>query len=112
MIEQPAGGEAPQIVGGNVSDQDRPAEHGAVSGFFYYLAHNRMLLGGIVMLAMLLLFWGLGSILVDPAGADPLAGPPSAAPLQDAVYFDPVTGERLQVRYLLGTDSNAGRFCR
>lgn len=97
----PATGEQIEVT--NRSDSDQPS---AISGFFYYLAHNRMLAGGIVMLVLLLGFWGVGSVVVDPAGADPLAGPPSAAPMQDAVYFDPMTGERLTVRYLLGTDSN------
>lgn len=90
----------------SASEEDEPERHSAFSGFVYYLAHNRMLLSGIVMLVLLLGFWGVGSLIVDPAGADPLAGPPSAAPMQDAVYFDPITGERLNVRYLLGTDSN------
>ena len=106
MIEQSADGDQRTPVATEESEQSGPNRPSAISGFFYYLAHNRMLLGGIVMLALLLGFWGIGSIVVDPAGADPLAGPPSAAPMQEAVYFDPVTGERLTVRYLLGTDSN------
>ena len=107
MINQGADGESGQPAALSSTAEDGGVErHGAFSGFIYYLAHNRMLLGGIIMLLLLLIFWGVGSLVVDPAGADPLAGPPSAAPLQDAVYFDPMTGERLNVRYLLGTDSN------
>lgn len=77
-----------------------------LSELVYFLRRNRMLLAGLAMLVALLGFWGVGSLVVDPAGADPLAGPPSAAPLEERVYFDPLTGERQMRRYLLGTDSN------
>ena len=56
-----------------------------------YCRRNPKLVIGIVLILALVLFWLIGSLLVDPAKAQPIAGLPDRPP---------------SLQHLLGTDSN------
>lgn len=60
-------------------------------GVAAYLRSNPKLLGGVSIILALVLFWLIGSLLLDPARAEPLTGLPSQPP---------------SWQYLLGTDTH------
>jgi peptide/nickel transport system permease protein len=64
-----------------------------LKGIASYLRRNPRMLAGFGIIAVLLLFWIVGSLVVGTSKAVPLSGPPNIPPSRD---------------YLLGTDS-AGR---
>jgi len=60
-------------------------------GVAAYLRSNPKLLGGVSIILALVLFWFIGSLLLDPARAEPLTGLPRQPP---------------SWQYLLGTDTH------
>lgn len=60
-------------------------------GLAAYLRSNHKLLGGVSIIVALVLFWFIGSLLLGPARANPLAGLPSQPPSS---------------QFLLGTDTH------
>ena len=95
-------------TGESLSQSDVTASfNGKISGFFYYLRRNLMLASGIVMLLILFFFWLIGSIFVDPRGADPISAPQARPPLQE--YTWPLGSDETQ-RSLLGTDFNGRKI--
>jgi peptide/nickel transport system permease protein len=56
-----------------------------------YFRNNPKLIGGVSIILALVLFWLIGSLIVDPARAQPISGLPDQPP---------------SLKYLLGTDSN------
>ena len=61
-----------------------------MTDFKYFLTNNVRLSIGLFLILGLVAFWLIGGILTDRADADPISGPPSAAP---------------SMKYLLGTDA-------
>lgn len=56
-----------------------------------YSRRNPKLVGGVGVILFLILFWLVGSLLINPSQAQPIAGLPDQSP---------------SLKYLLGTDSN------
>jgi peptide/nickel transport system permease protein len=56
-----------------------------------YSRRNPKLVGGVGVILFLILFWLIGSLLISPSRAQPIAGLPDQSP---------------SLKYLLGTDSN------
>jgi peptide/nickel transport system permease protein len=61
------------------------------SAIWDYSRRNPKLVGGVGVILFLILFWLVGSLLISPSRAQPIAGLPDQSP---------------SLKYLLGTDSN------
>ncbi|MGE3269435.1 MAG: ABC transporter permease [Chloroflexota bacterium] len=87
------GGEAGPDSGVDRGSARAPANEPRLKLAWFYLRRNPRLIAGLMILLGLVLFWLVGSRLVDVRGARPLSAPPDMEP---------------SAEYLLGTDT-AGR---
>jgi peptide/nickel transport system permease protein len=79
------------------------ADDGALRRFLDYCRRNPQLAAGLGMMFALVLFWGLGSLLVDTSSARPLSAEPELAPSLEYPLGTDTSGRNLLAAIIIGT---------